>query len=280
MRPRSSIPPARRRHFTPQQAIILVLVGLLGLAWIAAGTAFVYSSLRPARASAPVARLSPQAAPSVPPAPRAASPAALPTAPVSCAQHGRGLQQGLALGMVEPGVLEVDLEGQTFPVSLAGVALPPGADQRDRLSQGLRALAEGRPVLLVQDTSDRDASGRLVRYVFVGGVFLNDAAVREGWALADRDGPDQACGVLLQQAEAQARTVRAGLWQPAPAPTATFMPFVTLDPAARAGCDCSAQAACADFASQTEAQVCYNACNDYNSQLDLDRDGVACETLP
>ena len=204
----------------------------------------------------------------------------LPTAPASCAQQARSLQVGTATGINEAGVLAVNVDGQVVPVVLAGIALPPTGDQREQLGQVMRAVAEGQLVLLAQDVSDQDSSGRLVRYVFVGEQFLNELVIRQGLALAAREAPDQSCAALLQQAEAQARIGRSGLWQPSPVPTSTFMPFVTLDPAIQAACDCSKDYTCSDFTTQAEAQTCYNACNDYDSKLDPDRDGKACETLP
>jgi hypothetical protein len=70
------------------------------------------------------------------------------------------------------------------------------------------------------------------------------------------------------------------MWQPTRVPTATFVPTVGFDPAMQAPCDCMARPVCTDFSSHDEAQACYNACNDYNSRLDDDRDGLACEWLP
>ncbi len=276
MKHKPASPPGRRSSLTVQQRIILILAGLLVLAWIVVGAIFIFSSRPPIQPA--------EEQPGAPtwtatPAPEDVQ-ASLPTPPAGCAQISQNIQAGLATGIIEPGVLAVTVDGQAFQVSLAGVELPPAGGPREQLGQVMRAVAEGQPVLLVQDVSDQDPAGRLVRYVFVGEQFLNELVVRQGLALAARDAPDKACAALLQQAEAQARTGRSGLWQPAPVPTSTFIPFVTLDPAIQAACDCSKDYTCSDFATQAEAQTCYNACNDYDSKLDLDRDGVACETLP
>lgn len=278
MKHRPLSPMDRRSKFTTQQRIVLILAGLLVLAWVVVGAMLVFSS-RPAGPAAirPIQGESPPEAPTWTSLP---TQAILPTAPASCAQQTRSLQLGTATGIIEAGVLAVNVDGQAVQVVLAGIALPPTGDQREQLSQAMRAVAEGQPVLLAQDASDQDSSGRLVRYVFVGEQFLNELVIRQGLALAARDTPDQSCAVLLQQAEAQARTGRSGLWQPSPVPTSTFMPFVTLDPAIQAACDCSKDYTCSDFATQADAQTCYNACNDYDSKLDPDRDGKACETLP
>lgn len=52
------------------------------------------------------------------------------------------------------------------------------------------ALVEGQTVRLVQDISDRDRFGRLLRYIYVGDTFVNAELVREGWAEATRYEPD------------------------------------------------------------------------------------------
>lgn len=269
-------PQGRRKSFTPQQKILLALASLLVLAWIVTGAIFVFSSRPPIQ---PAENQTGAPTGTALPAPENEQ-TFLPTPPADCAQQLRNLQAGIATGIIEPGVLTVTINGQALPVSLAGVERPPNDDQREQLSQVMRAVAEGQPVLLVQDVSDQDPAGRLVRYVFVGDQFLNELVIRQGLALAARAAPDQSCAALLLQAEAQARTGRSGLWRPTPVPTSTFMPFVTLDPAIQAACDCSKDYTCSDFATQADAQTCYNACNDYDSKLDLDRDGKACETLP
>ncbi len=266
-----------RSRFTAQQRIILTLAGLLILAWIILGAMFIFSSAGSPPAAGPVQN---ESLPGLPTWTDRPAQATLPTAPAICAQESRSFQVGIATGTIEAGVLAVSVEGQVVPVVMAGVALPPTGGYREQLSQVMRAVAEGQAVLLAQDVLDRDSAGRLVRYVFVGDQFLNELVIRQGLALAARDAPDQSCAALLQQAEAQARIGRSGLWQPAPVPTSTFLPLVTLDPAIQAVCDCSKEYTCADFTTQADAQTCYNACNDYDSKLDLDRDGTACENLP
>ena len=281
MKRKSSTLPRHRSHLTAQQRAVLILAGLLVAAWIAAGAFFVFSS-RPVKEPGAGQGLdgSSAAAPALTARPTPSQGDSLPTAAASCAQQARAFQQGVAIGVPEPGILAVNVDGQTLQISLAGIELPPASSQREQLSQVMRAVAEGQPVLLVQDVSSQDSPGQLERYVFVGDQFLNEIVVRQGLALAARGAPGWSCAALLQQAEAQARIGRAGLWQPSPVPTSTFMPFVTLNPATQAVCDCSKEHTCSDFTTQAEAQICYNACNDYNSKLDFDRDGKACETLP
>jgi micrococcal nuclease len=73
-------------------------------------------------------------------------------------------------------------------------------------------LVAGQEVQLVKDVSETDQYGRLLRYVYVGEVFVNERLVREGYAVAGTFPPDVAHTDELRAAEAAARTEGAGLW--------------------------------------------------------------------
>ena len=139
-------------------------------------------------------------------------------------------------------------------------------------------MLEGQPVLLVRDVTDTDAAGRWVRYVFSSQRFVNYELVRQGFAAAQPASTDRACAIYLLEAQQKARAEGLGGWQVTPIPTSTFLPFVEIQPTSV--CDCFSRPECGNFKTRAEAQACYNACNDYNSRLDTDRDGLACEELP
>lgn len=75
-----------------------------------------------------------------------------------------------------------------------------------------RALVEGKMVRMEKDISDTDKYGRLLRYVYVGEVFVNEALVREGYANASTYPPDVLYTEKFRAAEAAARTSGKGLW--------------------------------------------------------------------
>ena len=179
--------------------------------------------------------------------------------------------------------LLVESNGALIQVGYAAIRAPGIETGRpgDLAWQQNRELLAGQPVVLVQDSSESDTGGRLLRYVFFsnGTRFANYELVRQGYAEVI-DSPDQACTSVLRAAEQEARAERLGLWAPTPVPTATFLPTVVLDPGGQAPCNCSVRWECSDFSSRTAAQACFNACNDYNSKLDDDHDGLACEALP
>jgi micrococcal nuclease len=75
------------------------------------------------------------------------------------------------------------------------------------------ALVEGKVVTLEKDVSNTDRYGRLLRYVYVDGVFVNAELVRLGYARAVAYPPDVKYQGLFSQLELEAREARRGRWQ-------------------------------------------------------------------
>lgn len=75
-----------------------------------------------------------------------------------------------------------------------------------------RNLVEGKLVRLEKDISERDGYGRLLRYVWVGDLFVNDFLVREGYAHSVSYPPDVAYQNQFQEAEREALESNKGLW--------------------------------------------------------------------
>jgi micrococcal nuclease len=74
-------------------------------------------------------------------------------------------------------------------------------------------LVGAKKVRLVKDTSDTDSYGRLLRYVYVGDVFVNEVLVQQGYARAWRFPPDEAQSTMLMNAQSQAKQQNHGIWQ-------------------------------------------------------------------
>jgi micrococcal nuclease len=75
-----------------------------------------------------------------------------------------------------------------------------------------KELVLGKEVRLVKDVSDTDKYDRLLRYVYVGDVFVNEYLVREGFARASSYPPDVKYQELFRDAEREAREAKRGLW--------------------------------------------------------------------
>lgn len=91
-----------------------------------------------------------------------------------------------------------------------------------------RELLEGREVELEKDVSETDRYGRLLRYIWADGELVNEALVREGFAVVSTYPPDVKYQEGFLAAQQEARAAGAGLWsacgsadaplQPPPAP--------------------------------------------------------------
>ncbi len=73
-------------------------------------------------------------------------------------------------------------------------------------------LVEGKMVTLEKDVSDRDKYGRLLRYVYVDGLFVNGELVRLGYAKAVSYPPDTRYQWQLEVLEAEAKAAGRGIW--------------------------------------------------------------------
>lgn len=76
-----------------------------------------------------------------------------------------------------------------------------------------RQLVEGKRVRLVRDRSDTDPYGRLLRYVYVGDIFVNAKLVRAGLAVGFPVPPDEKYAGKFEQLEREARRCRRGMWK-------------------------------------------------------------------
>ncbi len=111
--------------------------------------------------------------------------------------------------------LLVRTRNRTFRVRLAGIDAPqPGQPYGQAASRAMGRLVRGRKVRLVQVGAIRD--GWMEAQVYRDGTHVNAELVRQGYARAARDEPDNP---PLADLEAEARAARRGLWaEPHPMP--------------------------------------------------------------
>ncbi|MFA5961586.1 MAG: thermonuclease family protein [Parcubacteria group bacterium] len=79
-------------------------------------------------------------------------------------------------------------------------------------SEESKRLLEGKEIRMEKDVSEKDQYGRLLRYVWVGDIFVNDYLVRNGFARADNFPPDEKFKAEFSQAQAEAKNNKRGLW--------------------------------------------------------------------
>jgi len=73
-------------------------------------------------------------------------------------------------------------------------------------------LVEGKTVELQRGKRDQDEYGRLLRYVYVDGVFVNAELIAQGYAKAYIFDPDDRYSQILVQLEQYAKMKNRGLW--------------------------------------------------------------------
>ncbi len=77
-------------------------------------------------------------------------------------------------------------------------------------------LVLNKQVTLEKDVSETDKYGRLLRYVYIDDLFVNDYLVRQGFANASSYPPDIKYQDQFRQAEEEARNNNLGLWNVCP----------------------------------------------------------------
>jgi len=76
-----------------------------------------------------------------------------------------------------------------------------------------RNLVLGKVVKLEKDISETDKYGRLLRYVYVGNIFINDELIKDGFAKIQTVLPDVKYQNQFRQSEGYARKNNSGLWE-------------------------------------------------------------------
>ncbi|HJR93353.1 MAG TPA: lamin tail domain-containing protein [Acidimicrobiia bacterium] len=140
-------------------------------------------------------------------------------------------QDPVATSVIDGDTIRVTIGGAAEDLRLIGINSPEGGEcYSAEATARLIELVDGRGVVLVGDESDRDQYGRLLRYVYVGDLFVNEVMVREGFAIARRYPPDTAKAEVLEAAQELAEAEGAGLWAPdaCGAPAAALLEIATI----------------------------------------------------
>ncbi len=115
----------------------------------------------------------------------------------------------------------VELDGGKR-VRLVGIDSPEIQDLRFKIQEECYSeeakeetvrLLDQKSVRLEKDVSETDKYGRLLRYVYVEGTFINDYLVRQGFARVMGIPPDTKFYGQLKEAEKEAREAGRGLWK-------------------------------------------------------------------
>ena len=122
----------------------------------------------------------------------------------------------------ERAVVEHVIDGDTFVVTLnqkrekvrlIGINTPEvGQCYATEATNRLKELVLGKEVVLVEEVTSRDAYARMLRDVYVNGIFVNEILQREGFSrvMAITPNTQHAANFALLQIEAEAKKI--GLW--------------------------------------------------------------------
>jgi micrococcal nuclease len=120
--------------------------------------------------------------------------------------------------VVDGDTIKVLLNGKEEKVRYIGVDTPepyrdknPACFSKEATARNTELVA-GKEVRLVPDTENRDRYNRLLRYVYVDDVFVNEQLVREGYATTLTIKPNTQFADLFASAEGEARNAGVGLW--------------------------------------------------------------------
>jgi micrococcal nuclease len=110
------------------------------------------------------------------------------------------------------------IDGDTFrlangdTVRLIGIDAPELSQLGGKMSREFLAhLIMGKPITLEKGSEDRDNYNRLLRFVYVGNLCINEEMIRQGYAEA-RYLPENPIREYYVHLEMQAEATRAGLW--------------------------------------------------------------------
>jgi len=79
-----------------------------------------------------------------------------------------------------------------------------------------KRLVEGKTVTLMKDVSDKDKYGRLLRYVYIDDIFVNDYLIKNGFAKLMTIKPDIKYNLQFKETQTKAKENNLGIWNACP----------------------------------------------------------------
>lgn len=136
-----------------------------------------------------------------------------PTTTTSTTTSARG-DEAKVIRIVDGDTIEVVLRGNSETVRYVGIDTPERAQPGYRAAkEANRALVGGKTVYLQRDKSDRDAFGRLLRYVYLeDGTLVNAQLLADGMAQPVEYKPDTARASEFRQLALEAAKAQRGFW--------------------------------------------------------------------
>lgn len=141
-------------------------------------------------------------------------------------------------------------------------------------------LVLNQEVQLEKDISEVDKYGRLLRYIWINDILVNEQLVKDGFAVVSTYPPDVKYQERFLKAQEEARNNKKGIWGEKGCPNETNKTNLTNGTSVLGA---SEDKNCGDFKTHREAQeffVSQGGPQKDPHKLDSDGDGLACESLP
>lgn len=139
------------------------------------------------------------------------------TAEFECIPTGHEPQTARVISVIDGDTIKIELNNQKVNLRYIGINAPElDSAEREIAEQALQfnaQMVENQTVTLYTDISETDRFGRLLRYVFVDDVFVNYELIWMGYARQRDYPPDSACKDLFVTAQAEAISMRRGIWK-------------------------------------------------------------------
>jgi len=232
------------------------------------------------------------------------------------------VEQLKVVSVTDGDTFRVNINGKTVPVRLIGYDAPelshptePKQCFGQESKKALESLLLNKQIVMEKDKSDKDKYNRLLRYVWVGEVLINEYMTQNGFGLASAYPPDTKYQKRIDAGEESAKSALRGLWaqttcngnlytgtykdpnisqkkpvqEVKPTPTTPpVLPIVTpTQPQEHmedetpnnnnSGFACNCSKTCTQMSSCEEAQYQLSSCG--CSARDADGDGIACDSM-
>ena len=121
------------------------------------------------------------------------------------------IEEALVIRVIDGDTIEL-ADGQR--VRYLGIDTPEqGEFFATEASAKNKELVEGKVVKLQSGNRDQDEYGRLLRYVYIDGIFVNAELVAQGYATAYIFDPDEQYSQIIVQLEQYAKLRNIGIWR-------------------------------------------------------------------
>lgn len=123
------------------------------------------------------------------------------------------LTQALVVRVIDGDTIEAIIDGYSYKVRYIGIDTPEVSQSGYEEATMVNAsLVDDKLVWLEKDVSETDKYGRLLRYIYVGELFVNAELVRLGYAQVATYPPDVKYQDLFLQLQREAKEAGRGLW--------------------------------------------------------------------